>query len=262
MTSQLGDTLLPTSSARETEPLVPKPVVRSSDTGSSVAAASSSTEKNPWDTLVNGLYSGASNLANLLPTGTFLAFTAIAPIITDNGVCDDPFEFWITVAVLIFFALFCVFSCFTDSYQAADGKVYYGLVTCNGLWTPQLPVALHPGDKEEYKLTWIDVMHSVLSLAVFAACALMTSNIRNCFYPKIDHNVMTIVPAVVGFFVSAVFVTFPSKRHGVGFPVSPASFSYASRSFAYQRKRQMQAEPEASKGVAATGSPMVGSKKV
>lgn len=232
---KVTDPLLPVASATETAPVA--------SSGSSVAAASaSSTETTSWASFVNGLYNGASNLANLLPTGTFLAFTAIAPVITDNGTCDDAFELYLTIATLVFFALFCFFSCFTDSYQAVDGKVYYGLVTFKGLWTPQLPEVLHPGDKEEFKVQWTDVIHAVLSLAVFAACALMTATIRECFYPNIPDNVVRIVPAVVGFSVSAVFVSFPSKRHGIGFPVSPSSLSFASREIAIQEKQAATSE--------------------
>ncbi|KAL3694406.1 hypothetical protein R1sor_008057 [Riccia sorocarpa] len=177
----------------------------------------------PWGSFVNNVYDAASNLANLLPTGTYLAFTTIAPIVTDNGTCDQPEEFWMSVATTAFFAIFCFLSSFTDSYQAADGQVYYGIVTFKGLWTPQLPEVLHPGDKEEYKLTFVDVIHAVLSVAVFAACSLMTPNIKACFYPSLRDDPSRTIPAFVAFVVSSVFTAFPSKRHGIGFPVSPAT---------------------------------------
>ncbi|BBN20703.1 hypothetical protein MPTK1_4g16522 [Marchantia polymorpha subsp. ruderalis] len=254
--SKISDPLLPTSSAQESDPLLQRGGARAGN-GSEVVVAD---KNNPWANLVNGLYSGASNLTNLLPTGTFLAFTAIAPIITDNGTCDDAFELNLTIVTIVFFALFCVFSCFTDSYQAADGQVYYGIVTLKGLWTPQLPVVLHPGDKEQYKLTFIDVVHAVLSLAVFAACSLMTPNIRACLYPKLQENVVRIVPAFVGFFVSAVFVALPTTRHGIGFPVSPASFSFASRDAAAQLRRELQAA-DSTNGGTGTSSTSLGPKK-
>ncbi|BFI29837.1 hypothetical protein MPTK2_3g06430 [Marchantia polymorpha subsp. ruderalis] len=185
----------------------------------------SSVKMQPWGGFLNNIYNGASNLANLLPTGTFLAFTAIAPIVTDNGTCDNASELWLSVATTTFFAAFCFFSSFTDSFQAADGQVYYGIVTFKGLWTPQLPVALHPGDKEQYKLTFIDLIHALLSLAVFAACAMMTPNIRSCLSPKLSDDAVKTIPALVSFIASYVFTAFPSTRHGVGFPVSPASAS-------------------------------------
>jgi hypothetical protein len=248
------DPLLSTTSSpskEEVEPLVGNPNVlkQSTSNASSGSGANASADLNPWATFVNGLYSTTSNLANLLPTGTFLAFTAIAPVITGQGKCDDAFEWWFTVAVVCFFGLFTFFSCFTDSYQAKDGKVYYGLVTLNGLWTPQLPTALHPGDKNEYKLTFMDVIHAILSLAVFAALTLATSTVSTCFYPGISEDVQRIFPVTVGFFVSAVFVAFPSKRHGIGFPVSPASLSFTSRELDQQKR-----ELEAANGASSTKS--------
>ncbi|KAG6545818.1 hypothetical protein Mapa_012779 [Marchantia paleacea] len=188
-------------------------------------AASPDVPLTPWSAFLNSVTNGISNLANLLPTGTFLAFTTIAPIITDNGTCDQASELWLTVAATIFFAAFCFFSCFTDSFQAADGKVYYGVVTIFGLWTPQLPTVLQPADKGPYKLKFSDFIYALLSLAVFAACALMTPNIRSCLFPELSATVVQTVPAVVSFVVSAVFTLFPSKRHGLGFPVSPISSS-------------------------------------
>ncbi|KAL2633319.1 hypothetical protein R1flu_004798 [Riccia fluitans] len=196
------------------------------DQGGSTEYTLESVPMKPWGNFVNNVYDVASNLANLLPTGTYLAFTTIAPIVTDNGTCDQPTEVWQSVAVTALFAAFCFFSCFTDSYQAADGQVYYGIVTPSGLWTPQLPVVLHPGDKEEYKLTVGDFIHAVLSVAVFAACALMTPNIKSCFYPGLSDDVVRTLPAFVAFVVSTVFTAFPSKRHGIGFPVSPATNSF------------------------------------
>ncbi|KAG6553273.1 hypothetical protein Mapa_005007 [Marchantia paleacea] len=207
----------------EVEPLLEPLQQRSVNTGTGPEL--SSVKMQPWAGFLNNIYNGASNLANLLPTGTFLAFTAIAPIVTDNGTCDNPSELWLSMATTLFFAAFCFFSCFTDSFQAADGQVYYGIVTFSGLWTPQLPVALHPGDKEQYKLTFIDFIHALLSLAVFAACAMMTPNIRSCLYPKLSDDAVRTIPALVSFIASYVFTAFPSTRHGVGFPVSPASAS-------------------------------------
>ncbi|KAL3687424.1 hypothetical protein R1sor_013733 [Riccia sorocarpa] len=257
--NRVTDPLLPTSASstslsREAEPLLHR---------GDVATSAGTAVNNPWANFVNGLYNGASNLANLLPTGTFLAFTAIGPIVTDNGTCDDPFEYNLTLVTTIFFALFCFLTCFTDSYQAADGEVYYGIVTFKGLWTPQLPVILHPGDKEEYKVTVIDVIHAVLSVAVFVACSLMTPNIRGCLYANLKDNIVRIVPAFVGFFVSAVFIALPSKRHGIGFPVSPSSFSFTSREAKYLQKREAQLDAASLKGPAATEatSSRVGPKK-
>ncbi|BBN11472.1 hypothetical protein MPTK1_5g12170 [Marchantia polymorpha subsp. ruderalis] len=138
-----------TTSAALTAPLVPSSAITIRDREPSEERSELANVKvGTVGGFVNGVSDGISNLANLLPTGTFLAFTTIAPIITGNGKCDQPSELWLTMATTIFFAVFCFFSCFTDSFQALDGKVYYGVVGLGGLWTPQLPIALQPTDSE------------------------------------------------------------------------------------------------------------------
>ncbi|KAG6541808.1 hypothetical protein Mapa_016824 [Marchantia paleacea] len=206
-----------------TDPLVP------SSSSTTAGSDNPNVRVSPWAAFVNGITSGVSNLARLLPTGTFLAFTTVAPIITNNGTCDQPSFLWLTVATTLFFAAYCFFSCFTDSFQASDGKVYYGIVTIGGLWTPQLPAGLQPMDQEKYRLKFSDFIYALLSLAVFGACALMTPNVRSCLYPDLSESVVMSVPIVVSFFVSLVFSVFPSTRHGIGFPVSPATSSSGSK---------------------------------
>lgn len=215
-----------TTSAALTAPLVPSSAITIRDREPSEERSELANVKvGTVGGFVNGVSDGISNLANLLPTGTFLAFTTIAPIITGNGKCDQPSELWLTMATTIFFAVFCFFSCFTDSFQALDGKVYYGVVGLGGLWTPQLPIALQPTDSERYKLRFSDFVYALLSLVVFATCALLTPNIRSCLFQDLSDDVVRNLPAFVSILVSVVFATFPSTRHGIGFPVSPAKSS-------------------------------------
>ncbi|KAH0988618.1 hypothetical protein GBA52_000101 [Prunus armeniaca] len=73
-----------------------------------------------------------ANLANLLPTGTLLAFQLLTPIFTSNGSCDSATR-PMTLILLLLFALSCFVASLTDSVKASDGQVYYGLATTKGL---------------------------------------------------------------------------------------------------------------------------------
>ncbi|TXG65649.1 hypothetical protein EZV62_006924 [Acer yangbiense] len=74
----------------------------------------------------------AANLSNLLPTGTVLAFQALMPSFTNNGSCM-PSHKVLTSSAIISLSLVCFFSSLTDSF-IANGKLYYGIATLNGLY--------------------------------------------------------------------------------------------------------------------------------
>ncbi|KAK4339887.1 hypothetical protein RND71_041349 [Anisodus tanguticus] len=167
-----------------------------------------------------------ANLANLLPTGTLLAFQLLIPIFTNNGSCDittRPMAF-ILLALLAFS---CFVACFTDSFKSPDGQIYYGLATFNGLWIFDYQAAVIsgvPSELNRYKLGFIDFIHAVLSVLVFVAVALRDKNVVNCFYPTPHHEtkqVLDVVPIGMGVICSLLFVVFPTRRHGIGFPVTP-----------------------------------------
>lgn len=165
-----------------------------------------------------------AHLANLLPTGTLLAFQLLTPISTNNGSCDAATR-PITLTLLIILAVSCFLACFTDSFRASDGQVYYGFTSPKGLWVFDYPAASASGipDLSKYRLSFIDVVHAVLSVFVFVAVALRDKNVLGCFYPTPNHEaqeVLDIVPISIGLICSLLFVIFPTRRHGIGYPVS------------------------------------------
>ncbi|KAH7572009.1 hypothetical protein ACOSP7_014986 [Xanthoceras sorbifolium] len=82
----------------------------------------------------NRRLSTAANLANLLPTGTALAFQALMPYFTNNGSCLVAHKY-LTSSAIICFSFICFIFSFTDSFIAAsNGKLYYGIATCKGLY--------------------------------------------------------------------------------------------------------------------------------
>lgn len=165
-----------------------------------------------------------ANLANLLPTGTLLAFQLLTPVFTNNGSCDAATR-PLTFVLLVILAVSCFLASFTDSFKASDGQIYYGFATPNGLWIfdqQGIPGPI-PADLIKYRLNFIDVVHAVLSVLVFFAVAFRDKNVLTCFYPKPGHEtqeVLDIVPIGIGLICSLLFVIFPTRRHGIGYPVT------------------------------------------
>ncbi|KAG5525788.1 hypothetical protein RHGRI_032169 [Rhododendron griersonianum] len=175
--------------------------------------------------LSQGLTSTA-HLANLLPTGSLLAFQLLTPTFTKNGLCDSATR---PLTLLLLLATSCFLACFTYSFRASDGQVYYGFATPKGMWVFDSQAAANASgsripDLSKYRLGFIDVVHAVLSVLVFVAVALRDKNVQSCFYPRPGHEareVLDIVPIGIGVICSLLFVIFPTRRHGIGYPVTP-----------------------------------------
>ncbi|GLT77314.1 hypothetical protein SLA2020_489120 [Shorea laevis] len=168
---------------------------------------------------------GTANLANLLPTGTLLAFQILMPIFTSNGACDSATR-PMTLVLLLVLAVSCFLASFTDSVKASDGQVYYGFVTFKGMYLFDYPDPTGSGlpDLSKYKIRLIDGVHAVLSVLVFGAVALRDRNVVSCFYPspeKETKEVLDIVPVGIGLICGLLFMVFPTRRHGIGYPVTP-----------------------------------------
>ncbi|CAA7037345.1 unnamed protein product [Microthlaspi erraticum] len=173
---------------------------------------------------VSQTMTSAANLANLLPTGTLLAFQLLMPVFTSNGSCDYPTRV-LTAILLTLLSISCFLSSFTDSVKAEDGNVYYGFATLKGMWVFDYPDPSGSGlpDLSKYRLRIVDWIHGVLSVLVFVAVALRDKNAVTCFYPAPEQGtkkVLDIVPMGVGVICGLLFIVFPARRHGVGYPVT------------------------------------------
>ncbi|KAK1434442.1 hypothetical protein QVD17_00184 [Tagetes erecta] len=164
-----------------------------------------------------------ANLAKLLPTGTLLVFQVLTPIFTNNGSCDSTTRS-LTAVLLVLLAVSCFLACFTDSFKSdEDGQIYYGFATFQGMWLFDYNDLKNVPDLRKYRLRFIDWLHAVLSVMVFSAVALRDRNVVSCFYPSPGHEtqeVLDIVPIGAGIISSALFVAFPTRRHGIGYPVT------------------------------------------
>ncbi|KDO43218.1 hypothetical protein CISIN_1g035725mg, partial [Citrus sinensis] len=82
-------------------------------------------------------------------------------------------------------------------------------------------------DLNKYRIRFIDGVHAVLSVLVFAAVALRDKNVLSCFFPTPKHEtqeVLDIVPVGIGLICSLLFVIFPTRRHGIGYPITPGKY--------------------------------------
>uniref|UniRef100_A0A0E0LQE7 DUF679 domain-containing protein n=1 Tax=Oryza punctata TaxID=4537 RepID=A0A0E0LQE7_ORYPU len=196
--------------------------------GESDAAAGRPPPPAARPSLFSQALASTASLANLLPTGTVMAFQLLAPTFTNNGACDATTSL-LTAALLALLALSCVLASFTDSVRGPDGRVYYGLATPRGLWLLDYPpAAAPPPDTSRYRLRAIDAVHALLSVGVFGVVAARDKNVVGCFWPapeKETEEVLGIVPLGVGVICSLLFVVFPTTRHGIGYPVTNTTTS-------------------------------------
>ncbi|KAD0377772.1 hypothetical protein E3N88_44351 [Mikania micrantha] len=177
-------------------------------------------QRNVIQNVISQTFQSTANLANLLPTGTVLAFHLLSPIFTNQGVCD-PMSRALTTVLVGLCGLSCFLLSFTDSFVDGDGNICYGFATINGLYVMDGNISLTPEIAAKYKLKFSDFMHAFMSIMVFAAVALFDQNVVNCFYPSPSDdikNLLTTLPIGLGVFFSMLFVAFPSQRHGIGFP--------------------------------------------
>ncbi|KAH7533142.1 protein DMP7 [Ziziphus jujuba] len=173
---------------------------------------------------VRKTFKGTAHLANLLPTGTVLVFQILSPVFTNRGQCPTSVNQHITLVLLGFCSLFSFLLCFTDSVRDQRGKVRYGLATFNGLWVVDSSVTLAAEEAAKYRLKFLDFFHAIASVMVFTAVALFDQNVVKCFYPTPSEEtkeLLIALPVGVSVVCSWMFVRFPTKRHGIGFPLSP-----------------------------------------
>ncbi|KAM3223710.1 hypothetical protein ACQJBY_057213 [Aegilops geniculata] len=166
-----------------------------------------------------------ANLAQLLPTGTVLAYEALSPTFTNHGNCNIANKVLTGVMILVL-AIMCVFFSFTDSIVGSrDGKLYYGVATWDGF-----NVFNFSGDEErgewtdldfkKLRVRWLDIVQAIFTAVVFLTVAFSDVGLQNCYFPQPGGNtqqVLKILPLGMAIVSSFVFTIFPTKRKGIGF---------------------------------------------
>ena len=170
-------------------------------------------------------FESTAHLANHLPTGTVLAFQILSPVLTNRGRCTAAADQTMTAYFLALCALSCFFASFTDSVRDEDGNVRYGIATFKGLWMIDGSTATLPSETAvKYKLVFVDFVHAITAVLVFAAVALFDQNVVSCFFPVPSpemRQTLGVLPVGIGVLGSMLFVNFPTTRHGIGFRLSP-----------------------------------------
>ncbi|OVA04411.1 Protein of unknown function DUF679 [Macleaya cordata] len=182
-----------------------------------MASSSSKSTRSTSQQLGDMAFKGVGNLIKLLPTGTVFLFQFLNPVLTNNGHCHTINKY-LTGALLGICGFSCCFSSFTDSYTGSDGVIHYGVATKNGLWPSS-----NSDNLSNYKLQVGDFVHAILTLLVFAVVVLLDPNTVECYYPSFESSqkmLLMVLPPVVGVISSSIFMLFPNKRHGIGYPQS------------------------------------------
>lgn len=147
-------------------------------------------------------------------------FQYLNPLLTNNGSCDRPVGKYSSGFLVAACSFSCCFASFTDSYVGGDGVTRYGIATRVGLWP-----ASSSRDLSSYRLRVGDFVHAFCALVVFAVVVLLDPNCVRCYYPSFESTqkvLLMVLPPVVGAGTGAIFVFFPNKRHGIGYPHDPA----------------------------------------
>ncbi|KAJ0078566.1 hypothetical protein Patl1_22752 [Pistacia atlantica] len=165
----------------------------------------------------------AANLANLLPTGTVLAFQALAPSFSNNGSCL-PANRYLTLS----FYIFNKDDRDENDVEKADaaGKECHKHEDAAG---KECNKNEDTADKEcnkneykpsNYKIHPKDFVHAFASLLVFLVFATSSTDVQRCFFPHAGANANTLImnlPLAAGAFASFLFTIFPTKRRGIGY---------------------------------------------
>ncbi|KAM3214515.1 hypothetical protein ACQJBY_066795 [Aegilops geniculata] len=206
-----------TNGGMPTAPTTPK------DTGD-VPTMAHAADAGPSSTATDKVISSAANLAQLLPTGTVLAYQALSPSFTNHGKCETSNQ-WLTAALVIVLTVLCVLFSFTDSVLGRDKKLYYGAATPSGF------NVFNFSDEEE-KLQWtaaefrklrmrpLDFIHAIFTALVFLTVAFSDVGLQNCFFSKASRNTEELLknlPLGIAFLSSFAFMIFPTKRKGIGY---------------------------------------------
>ena len=169
-------------------------------------------------------FRSTAELAKHLPTGAVLVFEVLSPVFTNGGKCDDVNRV-MTAWLVGLCAAGCFFLCFTDSFHDAKGTVRYVVATRRGVWVIDGTPPPSPEKAAEKRVKFIDFFHAFMSLVVFMSVAMFDRNVGACFNPVMSYDtrqVLTAVPLAGGLVGTLLFATFPSTRHGIGFPVPAA----------------------------------------
>ncbi|KAJ3676107.1 hypothetical protein LUZ60_003519 [Juncus effusus] len=183
----------------------------------------SSSVQNP--TLFNKTLTSTANLAQLLPTGTVLAFQTLAPSFTNRGVCTVNSNKYLTGLLVGLCFLSCIALSFTDSLIGRDGKIYYGVATFKGFYVFNFTGSDDESDGvftnlQKLRIKTIDFVHSFFTAIVFLSVSFSDTGVQNCLFQHPNQNTTELLvnlPLGAAVLSSLVFMMFPTTRKGIGY---------------------------------------------
>ncbi|XP_019088547.1 PREDICTED: uncharacterized protein LOC104722043 isoform X1 [Camelina sativa] len=173
--------------------------------------------------VVRKTFKGTAQLSNLLPTGSVMSFQIMCPVLTHQGQCPTITSRWLTCFLVFVCAISCFIFSFTDSIRDPNRKVRYGLATWTGLYVVDGSITLTEEEKEKYKLKTLDFVHAIMSMLVFFAISMFDQNVTHCLFPVPSaetREILTSLPFVIGVICGGFFLAFPTRRHGIGSPLT------------------------------------------
>ncbi|KAM7270646.1 hypothetical protein ACFE04_029860 [Oxalis oulophora] len=179
--------------------------------------------KTPKQKVMRKTFKGTAILTKFLPTGAVLTFQLLSPILTHQGKCNTHVSQYLTITLIALCSISCFLLCFTDSFKDERGKVRYGMATFGGLFVMDETVSISAEESAKYKIKFVDFLHGFMTMFVFASVALFDQNVVKCFFSNPSDEVkdlLVVVPIGISVVCCVLFVCFPSKRHGIGFPLS------------------------------------------
>ena len=156
-------------------------------------------------TIKDNTLSGLGKVNRLLPSGTVFLYQFLSPVLSNNGHCTTAIYKYLTAILVAVCGLSCFFSSFTDSYVGDDGKTHYVIPSKDLLE---------------------DFVHGLFALTVFGVLVLLDHKTVGCFFPvsaALENTLLKVLPTAVGVASSVLFMFFPTKRHGIGYPPSTDS---------------------------------------
>jgi hypothetical protein len=165
---------------------------------------------------VDKTLSSASDLLKLLPTGTVLAFQALAPSFSNHGGVCHAANRYLLLALVGGCAASCVLLSFTDSLVGRDGRLYYGAATFRGFYPFNFTGTRAERDAvfkdlSRLRVTPMDLVHAVFSAFVFLAVAFADVSVLRCLFPDAGQDLRELLvnlPLATGFLASMVLTMF------------------------------------------------------
>jgi hypothetical protein len=122
-----------------------------------------------------------------------MVFQALSSSCTNQGECY-PSNWWLSLALVIFLSVTCIFFSITDCIILED-TLYYGVALPGRLFLLNLSHrerrrlnAVHRVKLEHRRLEWVDFLRAIITAIMFLAFAFGDTGIQNCFFPHADLN--------------------------------------------------------------------------